>query len=160
MLLKIFMAKFAGDISQSLDQFESMIKEYEQLTQKDSDGQPIRFVILDMGPVLSVDSTGIHALKQMLVDYDDRGVKLCISNPNADVVGTLDRAGVIDTIGREWMFFRVHEAVAACRQAMDIESANGARSNGGAAEGTPSKGPNKPPRPPGGNGVRSRTNTQ
>ena len=136
------------------------IKEYEQLTQKDSDGQPIRFVILDMGPVLSVDSTGIHALKQMLVDYDDRGVKLCISNPNADVVGTLDRAGVIDTIGREWMFFRVHEAVAACRQAMDIESANGACSNGGAAEGTPSKGPNKPPRPPGGNGVRSRTNTQ
>ncbi len=50
--------------------------------------------------------------------YEEKGVKLCLSNPNGDVMRTFERAGIVDRIGKEWIFFRVHEAVAECKRHM------------------------------------------
>lgn len=41
---------------------------------------------------------------------------MAISNPNRDVLLTLAKAGVIDLIGKEWYFVRVHDAVQVCLQ--------------------------------------------
>jgi len=79
---------------------------------------PIRFVILEMGPIISVDSTGVHAVMDVISDYKEKGVKLCLSNPNGEVMRTFERAGIVDRIGKEWIFFRVHEAVSECKRQM------------------------------------------
>ena len=80
------------------------------------------FVILEMGPVASIDSTGVHALSEIIREYKRRNVQLAISNPNGTVLRTLERADVVTAVGRDWLFTRVVDAVAACERAMnDIE---------------------------------------
>lgn len=41
---------------------------------------------------------------------------MAIANPNRDVLLTLTRSGVVDLIGKEWYFVRVHDAVQTCLQ--------------------------------------------
>lgn len=41
---------------------------------------------------------------------------MAIANPNREVLLTLARSGVVDLIGKEWFFVRVHDAVQVCLQ--------------------------------------------
>lgn len=41
---------------------------------------------------------------------------MAISNPNHEVLLTLSKSGVVDLIGKEWYFVRVHDAVQVCLQ--------------------------------------------
>lgn len=43
-------------------------------------------------------------------------MQLAISNPNRDVLLNLSKAGVVELIGKEWYFVRVHDAVQVCLQ--------------------------------------------
>ena len=45
----------------------------------------VKFVVLEMGPVLSMDSTAVHAFKEILEEYKSRGITLVISNPSSKV---------------------------------------------------------------------------
>lgn len=40
--------------------------------------------------------------------------QLAISNPNKEVLLTLARSGIVELIGKEWYFVRVHDAVQVC----------------------------------------------
>lgn len=42
--------------------------------------------------------------------------QIAVSNPNRDVLLTLTKSGVVDLIGRDWFFVRVHDAVQVCLQ--------------------------------------------
>uniref|UniRef100_M4CB74 chitinase n=1 Tax=Brassica campestris TaxID=3711 RepID=M4CB74_BRACM len=56
------------------------------------------------------DSCHIHRLKR-------RGSlerTLAVSNPNKEVLLTLARSGIVELIGKEWYFVRVHDAVQVC----------------------------------------------
>lgn len=50
--------------------------------------------------------------------------QLAISNPNRDVLMTLSKSGLVDLIGKEWYFVRVHDAVQVCLQ--HVQSLNDA----------------------------------
>ncbi|KAK6790302.1 hypothetical protein RDI58_014102 [Solanum bulbocastanum] len=76
----------------------------------------ILFVILEMAPVTYIDSSAVQALKELHQEYKLRDIQLAISNPNREVLLTLAKAGVIDLIGKEWYFVRVHDAVQVCLQ--------------------------------------------
>lgn len=39
---------------------------------------------------------------------------MAISNPNQEVMSTLAKSGVLEVIGKEWYFVRVHDAVQVC----------------------------------------------
>lgn len=41
-------------------------------------------------------------------------LQIAISNPNREVLLTLTKAGVVELIGKEWYFVRVHDAVQVC----------------------------------------------
>lgn len=43
-------------------------------------------------------------------------LQIAISNPNREVLLTLSRSNVIELIGKEWYFVRVHDAVQVCLQ--------------------------------------------
>ncbi|XP_057785003.1 probable sulfate transporter 4.2 [Salvia miltiorrhiza] len=76
----------------------------------------IHFVILEMAPVTYIDSSAVQALKDLYHEYRSRNIQIAVSNPNRDVLLTLTRAEVVDLIGREWFFVRVHDAVQVCLQ--------------------------------------------
>lgn len=48
--------------------------------------------------------------------------QLAISNPNKEVLLTLARSGIVELIGKEWYFVRVHDAVQVCLHY--VESSN------------------------------------
>lgn len=77
-----------------------------------------KYVIIEMGPVLNCDSSGAHTLKYITEECKKSDVQICMSNPNGYVLKVLEQAGVIDAMGRDWLFLRVHEAVQACLLAM------------------------------------------
>jgi len=74
----------------------------------------LRFVILEMSPVVSINSTGIHALKEIISEYKSRGIHLALANPCPAVMHLLEKADLPSLIGREFLFLRVHDAVQAC----------------------------------------------
>ncbi|CAI7867291.1 unnamed protein product [Closterium sp. NIES-54] len=74
----------------------------------------LRFLILEMSPVTYIDSTAVHALKELYNEYKARDIQLCFSNPSPKVMLTMARAGFPDLIGRQWYFVRIHDAVQVC----------------------------------------------
>ncbi|KAG8390888.1 hypothetical protein BUALT_Bualt01G0130400 [Buddleja alternifolia] len=76
----------------------------------------VHFVIIEMAPTTYIDSSAVQALKDLHQEYKSRNIQIAISNPNRDVLVTLTRSGVVDLIGREWYFVRVHDAVQVCLQ--------------------------------------------
>lgn len=73
-----------------------------------------KFIILEMGPVINCDSSGAHALKHIVEECKRSGAQVCLSNPNGNVLRVLEKAEVINAMGRDWLFLRVHEAVQSC----------------------------------------------
>lgn len=89
-----------------------------------------RFFVLEMGPVITCDSSGAHAMKDVVEYCKKRGVQVCMSNPNGNVLRVLESAGVINVMGRDWLFMNVHEAIQACLQDTMDAQRNGAGDQG------------------------------
>ncbi|KAF2295977.1 hypothetical protein GH714_035482 [Hevea brasiliensis] len=66
--------------------------------------------------VTYIDSSAVQALKDLHQEYKSRDIQIAISNPNRDVLLTLSKAGVVELIGKEWYFVRMHDAVQVCLQ--------------------------------------------
>ncbi|XP_015962439.1 probable sulfate transporter 4.2 [Arachis duranensis] len=96
------------------------LREYEidfvNSTSRCPEVERIYFVILEMAPVTYIDSSAVQALKDLYQEYKLRGIQIAISNPSPEVLLTLSRSGVVDLIGKEWYFVRVHDAVQVCLQ--------------------------------------------
>ncbi|CAK7325612.1 unnamed protein product [Dovyalis caffra] len=96
------------------------LREYEVDVDKSARRGPeverIHFVILEMSPITYIDSSAVQALKDLHQEYKSRDIQICISNPNRDVLLTLTKAGIVELIGKEWYFVRVHDAVQVCLQ--------------------------------------------
>uniref|UniRef100_A0A165WFF6 STAS domain-containing protein n=1 Tax=Daucus carota subsp. sativus TaxID=79200 RepID=A0A165WFF6_DAUCS len=105
------------------------LREYEleidEPTRRGPELERVYFVILEMAPVTYIDSSAIQALKDLYIEYKSRNIQLAISNPNRDVLLSLTRSSVVDLIGKEWYFVRVHDAVQTCLQHVQSLSASG-----------------------------------
>ncbi|XP_072980589.1 sulfate transporter 3.1-like [Typha angustifolia] len=74
----------------------------------------LQYVILDMGAVGSIDTSGISMLEEVKKSVDRRGLQLVLANPGSEIMKKLDKSKVLEAIGEEWIFLTVGEAVAAC----------------------------------------------
>ncbi|XP_057436358.1 probable sulfate transporter 4.2 isoform X2 [Lotus japonicus] len=96
------------------------LREYEldvdSSTGRGPEVERIYFVIIEMAPVTYIDSSAVQALKDLYQEYKLRDIQIAISNPNPEVLVTLSRSGVVELIGKEWYFVRVHDAVQVCLQ--------------------------------------------
>lgn len=81
---------------------------------KSSGESSLQYIILDMSAVGNIDTSGINMLQEVTKNIDRRGLKLGLVNPGAEVMKKLNKAKLIDTIGHEWIFLTVGDAVAAC----------------------------------------------
>ncbi|KAB5538867.1 hypothetical protein DKX38_016400 [Salix brachista] len=104
----------------NISYIKDSLREYEADVDKSARHGPdvvrIHFVILEMSPITYIDSSAVQALKDLHQEYKSRDIEICISNPNQDVLLTLTKAGIVELIGKEWYFVRVHDAVQVCLQ--------------------------------------------
>ncbi|KAJ6938734.1 hypothetical protein NC651_005236 [Populus alba x Populus x berolinensis] len=81
---------------------------------KSSGETSLQYVILNMGAVGTIDTSGISMLEEVKKVMDRRGLKLVMANPGAEVMKKLNKAKFIEKIGQEWIHLTVGEAVEAC----------------------------------------------
>ncbi|KAM0944078.1 putative SLC26A/SulP transporter, STAS domain, sulfate anion transporter, STAS domain superfamily [Dioscorea sansibarensis] len=74
----------------------------------------LQYVILDMGAVGSIDTSGISMLKEAKKVVERRGLQLVLANPGSEVMKKLHKSKVLEIVGKEWIFLTVGEAVGAC----------------------------------------------
>ncbi|KAK6117198.1 hypothetical protein DH2020_049077 [Rehmannia glutinosa] len=74
----------------------------------------LQYVILDMSAVGNIDTSGISMLEELKKTIDRRCIKLVLANPGGEVMKKLDKSKFIDTVGQEWIYLTVGEAVDAC----------------------------------------------
>ena len=79
----------------------------------------VEYIILDLSPVSHIDTTGLHVLEDMYETQKREGVKVCFCNPNMTVIMRLVKSGLVDSIGREFFFAGVIDAVQWCLAEMD-----------------------------------------
>ncbi|KAJ6846234.1 sulfate transporter 3.1-like [Iris pallida] len=88
-------------------------EEEDRLKVKEEDSS-LQYVILDMGAVGSIDTSGISMLEELKKNVDRRGLQLVLANPGSELMKKLDKSKILETIGQEWIFLTVGEAVGAC----------------------------------------------
>ncbi|XP_010256148.1 PREDICTED: sulfate transporter 3.1-like isoform X1 [Nelumbo nucifera] len=81
---------------------------------KSSGEASLQYIILDMGSVANIDTSGIGMLEEVKKIIDRRGLKLVLANPGSEVMKKLDKSKFLDEIGQEWVYLTVAEAVGAC----------------------------------------------
>ncbi|XP_043692626.1 sulfate transporter 3.1-like [Telopea speciosissima] len=81
---------------------------------KASGENSLQYVILDMGPVGSIDTSGISMLEEVKKTMDRRGLKIVLANPGSEVMKKLDKSKFLENLGQEWIYLTVGEAVGAC----------------------------------------------
>lgn len=106
----------------NISYIKDRLREYESNPEIDGsmrrgpEVERVHFVIIEMSPVTYIDSSAVQALKDLYHEYKSRGIQIVIANPKREVLVTLTKAGLVDLIGKEWYFVRVHDAVQVCLQ--------------------------------------------
>lgn len=99
--------------------FFGIANKFDEISQRmGTDGQRVR--ILRMRKVSFMDSTGIHNLEQLYVRSQRCGMTLVLSGVNENVYKTLDKAGLVEKIGKENVRNHINGALA---RAQEIVSA-------------------------------------
>jgi SulP family sulfate permease len=69
-----------------------------------------RYLIIDAGPVSSIDSSGVHMFADLYTDLKNDGKTLLIANMIGPVRDALYKGGVMDKIGKHHFFMTVQKA--------------------------------------------------
>jgi SulP family sulfate permease len=65
---------------------------------------PVRWFILNVEANVEVDITAADALRELAQELADRGIELGLARVKFDLYEPLDRAGVVDVIGKDMLF--------------------------------------------------------
>ncbi|KAK9270772.1 hypothetical protein L1049_026355 [Liquidambar formosana] len=74
----------------------------------------IQFFIVEMSSVTDIDTSGIHALKELYISLQKRDVKLVLANPGQVVIEKLHASNFTNLIGEDNIFLTVADAVLTC----------------------------------------------
>ncbi|XP_042427287.1 sulfate transporter 1.3-like [Zingiber officinale] len=74
----------------------------------------ITFLIVEMSPVIDIDTSGIHAFEELYRTLQKHEVQLVLANPGPVVIQKLHTAKFTELIGEDKIFLSVSEAVMAC----------------------------------------------
>lgn len=73
-----------------------------------------KYLILEMTPVVTIDSTAVHALEDIVRDFRSREIQTAFCMVGNRVEKTMSRANLKKIIGDQWFFPTVHDAVIFC----------------------------------------------
>ncbi|MBR4851774.1 MAG: sodium-independent anion transporter, partial [Tidjanibacter sp.] len=89
--------------------FFGIANKFEELSSRHSNF-PIR--IIRMRKVSFIDATGVHNLELFIESALKENRKIILSGVNADVYAEIDKAGIVDMVGRENVLDHIHKALA------------------------------------------------
>ena len=91
--------------------FFGIANKFDDISRRTHSGeQKVR--IIRMRKVSFIDSTGIHNLEQLHLRLQRDGIQLVLSGVNEKVFSTLDKAGLVNKIGRENVLSHINAALA------------------------------------------------
>ncbi|HBQ61734.1 MAG TPA: sodium-independent anion transporter, partial [Balneolaceae bacterium] len=79
----------------------------------DQKGENLKLVVLDASAINSVDSTGVHALEELIKDLGEQGVELYFAGAIGPVRDKLKVAGITDGLSITNFYFDVASAIEA-----------------------------------------------
>ncbi|KAK2659663.1 hypothetical protein Ddye_006196 [Dipteronia dyeriana] len=74
----------------------------------------IQILIVEMSPVTDIDTSGIHALDELLRSLEKRDIQLVLANPGPVVIDKLHASNFANSMGDNRIFLTVADAVASC----------------------------------------------
>ena len=74
-----------------------------------------RWFVMDCSAIAQMDSTAAGMLDEVQAEFAARGVQLCFAELHAEARALLERAGLIDRIGRSHVFEDLDDALLAFR---------------------------------------------
>ncbi len=86
--------------------FKDKLEEF--VTEK---GEKLKFIIIDGESMNNLDSSGVHALKDVIDLYQSKGIEIAFSGLKGPVRDAMLKGGVIDKINFDHCFMSIQEAV-------------------------------------------------
>ncbi|XP_050378871.1 high affinity sulfate transporter 2-like [Argentina anserina] len=71
----------------------------------------IDYLIVEMSPVIDIDTSGIHALEELYKSLQKRDIQLALANPGTVVIDKMHASDFPDLIGKEKIFLSVADAI-------------------------------------------------
>ncbi|GKD70634.1 probable sulfate transporter 3.5, partial [Tanacetum coccineum] len=87
----------------------------DEKANKDSEGDDVEYVLLDLGGVTSIDITGVETLVEIRRSLEVQEIKVVIVNPRLEVMEKLIVTNFIDKIGKERVFLSIKDAIDGCK---------------------------------------------
>jgi len=72
------------------------------------------YIVLEMTPVVTLDSTAVHVIQDIVSDFRSRGIQTAFAMVGNRVDKTMRKAKLKNIIGEQWFFPTVNEAVHYC----------------------------------------------
>ena len=93
---------FFGNVDYFKDKIEELIR---------SKGLSLEAVIINAESINNVDSTGIHALEQLIKTFQSSKLKLYFCGVKGPVRDAFQKTGLVQKLGAEHFFLSIHDAV-------------------------------------------------
>ncbi len=74
-------------------------------------GKTLKLFLLDADSMNGIDSSGVHAIKDLIEFCHDRNIQFQFAGVKGPIRDILHRAGIVEKIGDENFFFRIQHAV-------------------------------------------------
>ncbi|PUZ42735.1 hypothetical protein GQ55_9G606200 [Panicum hallii var. hallii] len=113
LVLRIDAPIYFTNASYLRERISRWIDEEEERTQGKGE-MGVQYVVLDMGAVGSIDTSGTSMLDELKKKLERRGMQIVLANPGSEIMKKLDSSKVLELIGHEWIFPTVGEAVSSC----------------------------------------------
>ncbi|MEX2476803.1 MAG: solute carrier family 26 protein [Gracilimonas sp.] len=87
----------------------------------DQKGEKLKLVVLDASAINSIDSTGVHALQELIKDLKERGIELYFAGAIGPVRDKLKVCGITEGLTISNFYFDVSDAIEAFKSDGEIE---------------------------------------
>ncbi|KAK1413917.1 hypothetical protein QVD17_29654 [Tagetes erecta] len=87
----------------------------DEKANKETDGDDVEYVLLDLGGVTSIDITGVETLIEIRRSLEAQEVKVVIVNPRLEVMEKLIVTNFVDKIGKDRIFLSIKDAIEGCK---------------------------------------------
>ncbi|KAD2393854.1 hypothetical protein E3N88_40831 [Mikania micrantha] len=87
----------------------------DEQASKESQGDDVEYVILDLGGVTSIDITGVETLVEIRRSLEAQEMKIVIVNPRLEVMEKLIVTNFVDKIGKDSIFLSIKDAIEGCK---------------------------------------------
>ncbi|CAM6047026.1 unnamed protein product [Sphagnum compactum] len=124
LLVRIDAAIYFANTNYIIERLKRYVNSEKEYSSTGPNSVPLQYVILELSPVMSVDSTAVGGLEEVLGILKRQNIQLALANPGSEVLKRLKSSGFIEHLGQEWIFLTAGEGTQVCSQLLRKNSNN------------------------------------